>query len=348
MANSSPTIHPWNSELWAQLTVDGEADQRRNHALLFSGHTGLGKLDLAFAYAQHLITHNHQQSAALFSAGSHPDMHLLMPEIEVQSLPEGNLMALFAARYIEPNSGKAKRVLSIEQVRRLSEALTTHPHIAQHRVILISHAETLNRNAANALLKSLEEPPAKTVFILVSDEISKLPKTIRSRCSIVSFRAPTQALASEWLAAQNKLPAHEIEPHLAMANNQPLHALRLFDDSYVETLKVVFNDVNGLWNRRRQVVEAAKNWQDVGGIRSVEILQKLCADLLRYRLSKQPADIFFPVQQNWVETTAPKLSLPELLSTIDALAEARRLLGTTVDELLVLETVSHKVSQMPT
>ena len=340
MTPFEPTIHPWNQEIWANLTLEPE---RANHALLFNGDTGLGKQDLAFALAHFVITDSHAQSESLFQAGSHPDLHVLMPEDHVQD----NLLGSFAKRYLEQHSGKPKRTISIEQVRTLSQALTTHPHISSHRVILIFMAETMNRNAANALLKSLEEPPANTLFILVSDELSKLAKTIRSRCSLVNFRQPDAQSAKAWLEHDGRLPSSDIDTYLSMSNNQPLQAIRLFEASYLDSLKAVFTDVNNLWMQRAEVTQVAKNWHDIGAMAVLDILQKLATDLLRNTLSANPKSVFFPVQQPWFKSSSAKLSRQRLLDFFDELIYAKRMMATTVDQLLVLETLSNKVSQLP-
>jgi DNA polymerase-3 subunit delta' len=340
MSRFTPVIHPWNQELWQNLTLEPE---RSNHALLFNGDAGLGKQDLAFALAHLVITDSHSQSEALFNAGSHPDLHVIMPEAQIKE----NLLGDFAKRYTEQHSGKPKKTITIEQVRRLSRSLDTHPHISSHRVILIFHAETMNRNAANALLKSLEEPPAQTLFIIVSDELSKLAKTVRSRCSLVPFRQPEFAPARAWLQLNGTLPESDINTYLSMANNQPLEAIRLFEEDYLGALKTVFTDVNNLWMRRAEVTQVAKNWQTLGTAKSVDILQKLATDLLRSSLSNSPKAVFFPVQQSWVSSVSAKFSKPKLLALIDELNYAKKMLATTVDELLVLETLSNNFSKLP-
>lgn len=338
MANFSPTIHPWNQEIWQNLTNEPE---RSNHALMFAGNQGLGKQSLAFALAHFVLCDTHSQSESLFNACSHPDLHVIMAENQVVELAEDDLMGKFAKRYLEHHSGKPKRTISIEQIRTLSQALTTHPHISSHRVILIVGAENMNRNAANALLKSLEEPPANTLFIIVTDEISRLAKTVRSRCSLVPFRAPDAVSAQAWLELQGELPAHEVVNHLAMANNHPLLAFKLYKEGYIDSLKLVFTDVNGLWNQRREPVQVAKNWQQIGPLTSVDILQKLTADLLKSSLSDSPQNVFFPVQETWVKSVSAKLSRQKIIDVIDSLNYAKRMLSTTVDPLLVLETVSN-------
>ncbi|MEM8501420.1 MAG: hypothetical protein AAF542_25650 [Pseudomonadota bacterium] len=344
MANFIPNIHPWNQEIWQHLTNEPE---RANHAMLFAGNRGLGKQELAFALAHFVLVDNHSQSESLFNAGSHPDLHTIMAEYQVEELGEDALLGSFARRYLEHHTGKPKRTITIEQIRRLNQALNTHPHISSHRVVLILGAENMNRNAANALLKNLEEPPANTLFIIVSDEVSKLAKTVRSRCSLVTFRAPDTQTAQTWLEQQKVMPSHEVVNHLAMANNHPLRALELYESGYIESLKAVFTDVNGLWNQRKEPVQVAKNWQQIGGLQCVEILQKLSTDLLRNSLSDNPCTAYFPVQEAWVKSVSKKLCREKLLETVDALNYAKRMLATTVDELLVLETVSNQFRKLP-
>lgn len=340
MPSFSPIIHPWNQEIWQHLTLEPE---RSNHALLFNGDAGLGKRDLAFALAHFVLTDTHSQSETLFNAGSHPDLHVLMPEAEIQD----NLVGSFARRYTEQHSGKPKKTITIDQVRRLSSSLDTHPHISTHRLILIFYAETMNRNAANALLKSLEEPPANTLFLIVSDELSKLAKTIRSRCSLVSFRQPDFTSAKAWLELYGTLPASDIDTYLSMSNNQPLEAIRLFEEDYLGALKSVFTDVNNLWMHRAEVTQVAKNWHGLGSAKSVDILQKLATDLLRSSLTASPRSVFFPVQQSWVSSVSAKFSKAKIMALLDELNYAKRMLATTVDELLVLETLSNKFSKLP-
>ena len=132
-----------------------------------------------------------------------------------------------------------------------------------------------------------------------------------------------------------------------MSNNQPLEAIRLFDEDYLGALKTVFTDVNNLWMRKAEVTRVAKNWQDLGSSKAVDILQKLATDLLRNSLTDSPKSVFFPVQQSWVNSVASKFSKAKILGLVDELNYAKRMLATTVDELLVLETVSNKLSKLP-
>ena len=341
MPDFHPLIHPWNQEVWQNLTLEPE---RANHALLLTGGAGLGKRDIAFALAHFVLTDNHSQSESLFNAGSHPDLHVLIPEFQT----EDNLLGQFANRYLEQHSGKKpKETLTVNQIRMLTGALTTHPHIGSHRVILIFFADTMNRNAANALLKSLEEPPSNTLFVLVSDDVSKLAKTIRSRCSMINFKAPDYESAQAWLNLQADIPNEQIETHLAMSNNHPLKAISLFKEDYATSLKTVFTDVNGLWTQKSEVIEVAKGWQTLNSHVSVDILQKLTTDLLRCKLSNDPQTLFFTVQASWLKKTCKKLSKTRLLELIDELIYAKKILLTTVDDLLVLEKLANRFKNLP-
>lgn len=340
MTRPGSDIHPWNAALWQSLANDAG---RASHAYLFAGNAGLGKQATALAFAYHLLAADHSQSADLLAAGSHPDFHVLMPECELAGGP----LAMHAERYLSDHNGKPRREITIEQVRSLGRSLDTHPHIADTRVVLIAFAEAMNRNAANALLKNLEEPPANTVFILVSDAFSRLAATVRSRCSMICFRAPDSQAAREWVAGRGRIPEPEIDTYLALSDNHPLLALQYFEEDYLGTLKSVFTSVNSLWNKRNDAVSVARAWQQIGALQAVEILQMLVTDLLRCHLSSTPPKVFFPVQLNWLQSASSKLSRTGLLKLVDELNYARRMLGTTVDELLVLETVSVNFQRLP-
>jgi len=333
MARFSPTIHPWNQQVWQDLTAEPE---RSNHALLFCGDAGLGKQDLAVSLAHFVLTETHDRSETLFNAGSHPDLHVIAPEYTVVD----NLIGRYAQRYLESHSGKPKQSTTIEQIRRLSQALTTHPHVSTTRVVLLLEANALNRNAANALLKNLEEPPANTLFILVSNEISLLPKTIRSRCSLIQFRTPENTVSETWLRQQAVLPDEHIATYLSVANHNPLQAIRLFEQDYITHLKSIFTGVNSLWNCSNGPTAVAKDWQAIGGTNVIDTLQKLVVDLLRLSIANKPAHTFFPVQRPWLEKVSKKLNKHQLIELSDDLNKAKQKLTTTVDELLVLESIA--------
>jgi DNA polymerase-3 subunit delta' len=211
-------IYPWQKNDWTRLQ---EARDRPVHGLLFKGGKGTGKLDLAINYAQSLLC-QHPEGAAFacgkcpschwFEQGSHPDFRLLQPE--TLSL-DGE----------ETESGKKpSKQISVDQIRSLADFFGMSAHQGGRRVIIIHPAETMNANAANALLKNLEEPPQGLLFILVSHKPQQLLPTILSRCLSFALSAPDAESATRWLAEQGvKNPADA----LAASGFAPLQAVQL-------------------------------------------------------------------------------------------------------------------------
>jgi DNA polymerase-3 subunit delta' len=148
-----------------------------------------------------------------FISGAHPDFRILAPSTEGD--PEAE--AEESRKKI-----KASPWISIEQVRELHDFIYVSSHRGGRKVILVSPAEALNVNAANALLKSLEEPPALTHFILISHRPHRLPRTIISRCRQLSLQQPDRATALAWLGGQD-VPDPAVA--LAQSSGAPLSAL---------------------------------------------------------------------------------------------------------------------------
>jgi DNA polymerase III subunit delta' len=146
-------------------------------------------------------------------AGSHPDFRILAPATEGETDAEADEGA---------KKTKASPWISIEQVRELHDFIHVSSHRGGRKVILVSPAEALNVNAANALLKSLEEPPALTHFILISHRPQRLPRTIISRCRQLNLGQPDPATALAWLREQG---VAEPEVALAQCSGAPLLAL---------------------------------------------------------------------------------------------------------------------------
>ena len=182
---------------------------------------------------------------------------------------------------------------------------------------------------------------------MVTNEISQVTKTIRSRCSLVNFRAPSTAHAQAWLEQQNAIPHDEIGNYLSMANNHPLKAIEYFESNYVESLRQVLTDVNNLWNKSSNAIQVAKSWQEIGSLTSLDILQKLHSDILKHCLTDTPSTVFYPIQQPWIRKISKKLNKSKVIEAYDALVEAKKLVQTSVDDLLLLETVSNRVRTLP-
>ena len=190
------------------------------------GAKGIGKLDLAINFAQSLLCQRQDESGYAcgkcpschwFEQGSHPDYRLLQPEalsLEGEESDES-----------KPVSGKKpSKQISVDQIRGLADFFGMSAHQGGRRVIVIHPAEAMNINAANALLKNLEEPPQGLLFILVSHKPQQLLPTILSRCVMITLSSPDEETATSWLSGQGvKNPAET----LAVSGFSPLQAVQL-------------------------------------------------------------------------------------------------------------------------
>jgi DNA polymerase-3 subunit delta' len=220
-------MHPWNQPILDSLK--GRLD-RLPHAILLHGPRGVGKLTLAETMAQFLLCEHKElaqrpcgkcDGCRWYLAGNHPDFRRLEPEaiakVPPQAEEEEGSEPAPARRTKQPSL-----FILIEQIRELAGFLNLRSHRGALRVALVHPAEDLYPNAANALLKGLEEPPAGAIFILVSHRPSRLLPTVRSRCVPIPVPIPPREVALAWLGAQG---VQNAERWLAFAGGAPLQAL---------------------------------------------------------------------------------------------------------------------------
>lgn len=336
-----PQVHSWNQVLWKRLTRETNPAPQ---ALLFSGIKGLGKRQLAIQYASYLL-----QADDVFYKGNHPDCHVLKAESE---LFEGQLLSDYALRYIELSKGKIKpkTIITVAQIRKLIEQITQHAQLSGQKVIIIDGADKMNINAANALLKTLEEPVSKTSFILVCDAIEQIPITIKSRCAVISMRAPDAEIGLEWLAKQTEDAA--IKSYLAMAGRAPLAALTLSKMEKINTIREIFTSLNGLLAGSKTPLDTAKDWQKFPSKEVVEMLHKLLLDVFKLATIKTDnkqllsETLFFPVQRDWIEKIAMNTTQIAISDVLDTAIKAKKLLDTPADDKLILEDLSFNFAKM--
>jgi DNA polymerase-3 subunit delta' len=210
---------PWQGAQWTQLSRAFAAKQLA-HAYLLSGCEGLGKSLFADSFARYALCMRpiaQHQAAGLTDtavacgncnnclkcgAGNHPDILTIEPE-------------------------KGSKNIKIDQIRWLSEFVIRCSHSGGAKVVIIQGAHLLNANAANALLKTLEEPNDNTHVFLVSDHPGRLVATIRSRCQKLAFQVPNADIAASWL--QTIIGEGNVSSILEASDMRPLIALQLVE-----------------------------------------------------------------------------------------------------------------------
>ncbi len=277
---------PWQDALWRQLH-SGAA--RSHHALLLRGPAGIGKGRLARALvAASLCQRPADDGSACglcdacswLEAGNHPDFRRVSPaatladEAEAESDGEG--------AEGKASEKKASQQITIEQIRGLAGFMSLTTHRGGARVLLVEPAEAMNLAAANALLKTLEEPPPGTRFVLVSSQPRRLPATVLSRCLPITLPLPAAAEACAWLTAQGVEDAAAL---LAQAAGRPLQALEAADPARTLARRqflaqLVRPDLDPYAIAEKANRDNVALW--------AEWLQTWCHDLLRVRAGGAP------------------------------------------------------------
>jgi DNA polymerase III subunit delta' len=226
--------------------------------------------------------------------------------------------------------------IRVEQARELSAHLALASHQGGYKVALIDPADALNWNAANALLKTLEEPPARTVLILVAQQPSRLPATIRSRCQRVRIRAPERDAALAWLkAAAGEGPWEAV---LDVIGNAPLLAAALDPRAVLQIRDETLAGIADLTARRADPAQLAEAWSRTELALRLTCFENWLTDRIRRALgagtySVELRDGAHPARPD------PGSNVARLFDLLDQLRALRAALATPVNRSLVLESL---------
>ena len=198
---------------------------RMHHAWLLVGPEGVGKATFAYRAARRLLGAGADSSHGLL--GSDPE-HPVSHQVAARSHPD----LLVLEREVE--DGKARRNIPVDEARRLPEFFSKSPAVSPWRVAIIDAADDLNANSANAVLKTLEEPPPRGVLFLVCHSPGRLLPTIRSRCRRLQFRPWPDSDVSAFVQARTQLDAESATRIAAMAKGSPGQAMALAESGALE------------------------------------------------------------------------------------------------------------------
>jgi DNA polymerase-3 subunit delta' len=286
------------------------------HAILIQAREGLGAEELARAFAQALLCESPREQGFAcgrclacnwFEQGNHPDFRLLQPD-SMGAEPGEQAGEM-------PRKEKRSEQIRIDQVRALQDFLGIGTHRGGLRVILVHPAEAMNPNTQNALLKSLEEPPPGTLFLLVSSRPDRLLPTVRSRCLKLSLPAPDLGQALSWLKQQG---AADPAGLLAASGGAPLGALEL---SGSEAERDRF--LRALGNAEFSPIALAEQSLRIPPADVVTWLQRWCYDVLACRLGGRVR--YHPKYEDLIAGISSACQATEVAGYWRVLAEARAL-----------------------
>lgn len=329
-------LYPWQNEIWQRLQgLRG----RLPNALLLKGAEGIGKLDLGLNFAQSILCNTPLSSGLAclscpschwFEQETNPDFRLIQPD------------ALSTSEDAPEKEGgkKASREISVDQIRALSSFANLSAHSGGYRVVLIHPAEAMNNNSANALLKTLEEPTDKLLFILVTHKPQQLLPTILSRSLSVAVPMPSREVAAVWLKQQG---VTNPEAALAQTGFAPLSALiGAGEGAGTEEHKLLLAAVKQ--SAKFDAIALADQLQRVAPVQLIHFLQQWCYDLTSYKMTG--ATRYHPEQTDLIGNLTKNMSLQALLRYTKELQVARREAFHPLNPKLLFESILLSYQQM--
>lgn len=333
----SNSIFPWQSNAWEQLQ---QLRKRLPHAFLFYGMEGVGKTLFAERFAQSLLCEaplanghscNQCASCGWFAQYNHPDYRRVRPETlddengNAEEDADGT-DAKKTAKSIKPLS----REIKIGQVRALADFMNISTHRQGKRVITLYPAEALNTASANALLKMLEEPPADTVFLLITNSLDRLLPTILSRCRKFAMRTPSHDEALGWLQQQG---VSDADVWLAELGGAPLAVQALAQTESRELAEEFLSllakpGVDG-------ALKTAERLQKTPPVELVICLQRWLYDLFSVKLSGRIR--YYPRHRKELAALAGQVETSGLLDALKAVAERRAIAEHPLSAKLFIE-----------
>ncbi|MEZ5447559.1 MAG: DNA polymerase III subunit delta' [Thiolinea sp.] len=316
-------IYPWQQAVWQQIHLARTQD-RLPHALLVSGLAGCGNEAFVAALGQALLclkpqadgqACGHCRSCEVYRASAHPD-------------------------FLRVATPEDKAVISVDQIRQLRHFLELSCSYSPVRVVRIDQAEAMNLNAANSLLKSLEEPAARTHLLLACEQPQQLLPTIRSRCQQLRMPLPGRDQALAWLRQQNTVQSPELL--LQQAGGRPLLALQLDSGETAALQALWLQQLGALLSGGSGLAELGADWSKQDRLQLLDWQLNLVRHLLQAQLGATAVTGVTILQQGddlpWLQQLS-RAGNERLWALYDGLLELKRLAAHPLNPQLFAENM---------
>ena len=321
-------LYPWQHDQWDHFKrlIDSKS---LPHAILLSGPEGVGKHEFSKSLTSAILCQ--QQNEVGLACGECKHCNLL----------EANTYPDFV--HVQPNEDK--NTIPIDDIRELISKLHLTRHFDAYKIALIEQADSMNVNAANALLKTLEEPPEETIIILVTSEPLKLPATVRSRCQFVPFYSPTKQQALEWLVSISS--DVDWEPLLRVAQGAPLQAMQYHETALLDQRIAVVQGFLEVFEANSDPIEIAARIEPIPFLLCLQWIQAVIVDLLRIKSAENPITLENPDFYRSLLALAPRMQVPLLLEFWELILERKGIFDNSLNRRLFAESLlirSHKLA----
>ena len=317
---------PWLDPYWSELISE---DKSFHHAMLLSGPQGIGKKHLATNLAKYILCSSpvsdpvcrpcgHCDSCCLFESKTHPDFIWLSP----------------------PDDGKQ---IKVDQIRQLNDFLSKTSLQGNNQVAVLSPADALNQNSANAFLKTLEEPPSDTYIILVHHKLVPILPTIKSRCFQINLTVPNPMICHEWLKGSINGDIDESDIHQALRYTRfrPLVALEFLNNNMSESVSYFLQDLRLLLKQECSVIQVHNKWSKFSKITLLEWFDLWVGDIIRLGCSGDDTFNIQPSASRFFTAVLKRSSMDRIYAFLDDLRSAQLQLknSTNLNEQLLFENI---------
>jgi DNA polymerase-3 subunit delta' len=307
MADAPSIPHPrdvfgfQHGEAAERAFLEAQERGRLHHAWLLTGPEGVGKATFAFRAARWLLGAAPDPKFGLL--GSSPSAPVSL-QVSARSHPD--LMVL--ERAVE--GGKPRKVIPVDEARKLPEFFSKSPSSAPYRVAIVDAVDDMNSNAANALLKTLEEPPERGVLFLISHAPGGLLPTIRSRCRRLRFDAWGEADVASFVSSYGGANAEEAIRLARMSGGAPGRALDLYARKALAADDAAHEILVGLPELDRAALQIlVDGFRGAEGMARFSQLIERLADQIRHMTTHQVAEGGAP-SERWAQTWSRLVDLP--------------------------------------